>query len=73
MAYKGRFINPHRQHGKKGYTLHLEDDEGVLPAIRVDKSFREDVSDEEMLLEAQREVLAVVLPESVGIDKPKGE
>ncbi len=73
MPYKAQFINPLHQNGKKEYTLLVEDSSRKMPTIRIDKSFPDTVTNQEMIADAEREILRAVLSAEISIDTPEGE
>lgn len=58
--YRYRYINQHSQFGRTTCTLILEDLEGNMPLIRIDKEFaasKEDLDQELLYQEARKEIL----------------
>lgn len=59
--YRFRYINKHFQFGRTNYTLLLEDLEGDMPAVRVEKEFAlspEQIDSDFLYQEARKEILA---------------
>lgn len=71
--YKAKYINPYFGEIKKEYTLVIEDENGVLPTIRIDKQFDLNATEEEMAQEAQNTIINELLNPSVEINNPQGE
>lgn len=57
MAYRYRYINKLIQFGKITYTLILQDLEGDMPEMRLDKQF-DAVDDEILYQEASKEIIS---------------
>lgn len=76
--YRYRYINKHFQFGRTSYTLLLEDLEGILPSIRIEKEFSLDPNqiDEDFLFQEAKKDITVaqqayndsLVDESVGED-----
>ena len=60
MAYQYRYINELKQFNSTSYTLVLEDDAGIMPEIRNDKSFLNskfpNLNDSDLNAEAQKDI-----------------
>jgi hypothetical protein len=54
--YKAHYINPLIQYGRIDFTLVIEDDEGIVPTYRLEKSFLESVTAEELDQIAAQEI-----------------
>ena len=61
--YIGRYINKHVQFEETNYTLILEDNDGILPTVRVEKTFSTDpnlLDNEFLYQEAKKEILILL-------------
>ena len=62
--YRHRYINQHSQFGRTYCTLILEDLEGDMPLVRIDKEFGfelQDLDQEVLFQEARKEIIAAQL------------
>lgn len=73
--YKAKFINPYhdKKSKKRHYTLVMEDEDGILPKMRIEKAFDEKLTDEELKQECEREILNQLINNEIQIDKPLEE
>ena len=79
--YQAHYINPLKQLGQISFDLILTDDEGVLPEVRVSKSFPDDITEDDLIQHANTAIASLlveqVLPPqdsvSPDVDLPKGE
>lgn len=62
MSYNAKYINPLVQFGSVNLTLILEDDEGIMPPVRIDKKFREaeQITEEGLKAEADKEIARAI-------------
>lgn len=61
--YRYRYINKHFQFGETSYSLILEDLEGGMPLVRIEKIFKLDPSlldDDYLYTEASKEIIAAI-------------